>query len=460
MKKFLLILAVAMGAMMQAETFTRVTNVADLNDGDKVVMGCAAKNEVSAGFSDTYKYLDAISATFNGNEVTVSNPTLITLKKNGNYWNLYIGTKVIGHNSGSSDLDGQKCRYTTNFAISFETNGTANIVSQTPGKDNAEVFFNHHVSMSRFSLYKATSNQTPIELYKLDESTVSVSSVALNQTEAEMRVEDILSLQTTVLPANAVDKTLAWGSTDETVATVADGVVTAVGAGSAKIWVKATAVENISDTCYITVLPKAAEGNATYNAVRSAEHMPEGAKVFIGTIKGGENYVMGQYVSGNNIKGTAATYNTNRHSVTAPLQVAYTVHIEDGNYMFVDHDGYYLRTISASKLGSGDNDQYAKWTLGTFNEADGTVVLTASNGKGLYNNWQGTNDLFNIYDGIGDGSYLAYTIIYSDQAPEWTTVDIQTVESEGTETEKILRDGQIVIIRNGRMYDLTGRSIE
>ena len=70
-----------------------------------------------------------------------------------------------------------------------------------------------------------------------------------------------------------------------------------------------------------------------------------------------------------------------------------------------------LRTMSSTKLGSGDNDQYAKWTLGEFDEDDATVVLKASSGKGLYNNFQGTNDMFNIYDGLGDGTNLAKTVL-------------------------------------------------
>lgn len=423
MRKIIFSLAAVLCSMsMLAETFIKVTDAATLQDGDKVVMGCAAKGEVSAGFSSTYKYLDGVTATFQDDKATVENPKVITLKKNGSYWNLYLGSKVIGHNSGSSDLDGQKCRYTTNFAISFEANGTANIVSQTPGDKNAEVFFNHHTTSSRFSLYKASSNQLPIALYKLDESTIPEvvpTSVELNKSSLDLRVGDVETLTATVKPAEAEDKTVAWGTTDANVAAVVNGTVTAVAEGTAKIWVKATAAENVSDTCVVTVLPAAAEGSATYNAVQDAAYLPEGAKVFFGTIKDGENYVMGQYVSGNNIKGTAATYGENRHSVTAPLQVAYTVHIEDGKYMFVDHDGKYLRTISSSKLGSGENDTYAKWTLGEINEDDATVVLTATNGKGIYNNFQGTNDLFNIYESVGDGSYLAKIVLYSDQAPAW-----------------------------------------
>lgn len=462
MKKILLMLAAAVSAtMMQAETFVKVTDASGLADGDKVVMGCAAKSEVSAGFSSTYKYLDAVTATFDGNEVTVTNPTVITLKKNGSYWNLYIGSKVIGHNSGTSDLDGNKCRYTTNFAISIAANGTANIVSQTPGADNAEVFFNHHNTMSRFSLYKATSNQTPIELYKLDEGSVAVTSVSLSQTTAEVRLGNPLNLTATVLPDNAVDKTLAWGSTDESVATVANGTVTLKAVGTTKIWVKATAVENVSDTCVVTVLPAIVEGSATYNAVTKADYLAAGAKVFFGTIKDGENYIMGRYVSGNNIKGAAATYGESRHSVTAELQYAYTVEREGDYYLFVDQDGKYLRTLSSSKLGNGDNDQYAKWTLGTINAEDATVVLSASNSYGLYNNYQGSNDMFNIYSGY-NSEYLAYTVLYSDLAPEWGKqgTDVENVQGDKVQCTKILRDGQVLIIRNGETYTITGAKVQ
>lgn len=407
--------------IMRAETFVKVTDASALKDGDKIVLACASKSHVSGNFGDTKKFITAVSAEFADDKATLDNPTVITLKAHGNFWNLYIGTHAIGHKSGDNDLD-TKYRYTTDYAISFDNKGRANVVSQTPGKNQAEVFFCHHNTMDRFALYAANAYQTAIELYKLDEGStpdVKVKSVELNKQSLDLRVGESETLTATVKPDDAADKTLAWGSTNAQVASVKDGKVTAVAEGTAKIWVKATAVEGVSDTCVVTVLPKAAEGDATYNAVQKAEYLPAGAKVFIGTIKEGENYVMGQYVSGNNIKGVAATYGEGRHSVTAPVQVAYTVEREGEYYLFKDYDGKYLRTMSSTKLGSGEKDQYAKWTLGTFDEDDATVVLKASSGKGIYNNYQGSNDMFNVYDGIGDGSYLAKTVLYSDKAPEW-----------------------------------------
>lgn len=422
MRRFLFIFACAVGFWtLHAETFIKVTDAGTLKDGDKVVMAYPGAGKVSGNFSDTKKFLTAVDATFAEGKATLDAPTVLTLKKHGGFWNLFIGSHPVGHNSGTNDLD-TKYRYTTDYAISIESNGIAKIVSQTPGKNNNEVYFRYNAGSPRFNVYAANSTAVDIELYILDEGSVpdvEVKSVELNKQALSLRVGENETLTATVKPDDAVDKTLAWGSTDATIASVQNGKVTAVAEGTAKIWVKATAVEGVSDTCVVTVLPAAAEGNATYNAVQKADYLPAGAKVFIGTIKEGENYVMGQYTSGNNIKGVAASYGEGRHSVTAPLQVAYTVEREGDYYLFVDHDGNYLRTMSSTKLGSGANDQYAKWTLGEFDQDNATVVLKASSGKGLYNNFQGTNDMFNIYDGLGDGTNLALTVLYSDKAPAW-----------------------------------------
>lgn len=425
MKKILLFFAVcAVSALtLHAETFVKVTDVASLADGDKVIMAAEALNAVSAGFktgTGANKYLEGIDASFSSGTTTLTDPVYLDLHKAGDYWNFTLGGKPIGNKAGSNDFDTDK-KTLANFAISFGGDGNAIIVSQNKGESNATVQFYCNNTSHIFRLYSSTS-QTPIQLYKMDESTIPekvVTSVALNKSALELRVGETETLTVTVLPEEAKDKTVAWGSTDESKATVANGVITTKAEGTVKIWVKATAVENVSDTCVVTILPAAAVGDATYKAVQKAEYLPAGAKVFFGTVKDGENYVMGQYVSGNNIKGVAATYGEGRHSVTAPLQVAYTVERDGDYYLFVDHDGKYLRTISSSKLGNGAKDDYAKWTLGAIDEDDATVVLKATSGKGIYNNFQGTNDLFNIYDGIGDGTNLAKTILYSDKAPDW-----------------------------------------
>ena len=427
---------------LNAETFIKVTDPATLQDGDQVVLGYADKSHVSAGFSDTKKYIDVVSATFDGDNVTLSEPTIITLQKNGNYWNLYIGTKPVGHTSGNSDLD-TKYRYTTDFAIIIDGNGEAKVVSQTPGKNDNEVFFAYNPSSPRFALYHSGSNMKGISLYRLDETTIPdvvVKEVTIDPAELTLRVGDQATLTATLTPADAVDKTVEWGSTNPEVATVSNGVVTAVAKGTAQIWVKATAV-GLADTCSVTVLGAMDQTTVTYNAVKDPACLTEGAKVFFGTSKEGEDYIMGFYseeISKNNIKGVSATYGENRHTVTAELAYAYTVQREGDYIIFIDQDGNYLRPISDSKLRSSTTlDNQSKWTISAINQDDATVEVKNAyfTSRYIYNNCQGTNEIFNIYQGY-DPSYLAKTILYASTAPEWEdrvldswmTVDTTTLD--------------------------------
>ena len=67
-------------------------------------------------------------------------------------------------------------------------------------------------------------------------TTVKVTSITLSETTLNKKVGDAaVTLTATVKPDNATEKTVTWSSSDKTVATVADGNVTFVGAGTAII---------------------------------------------------------------------------------------------------------------------------------------------------------------------------------------------------------------------------------
>lgn len=82
---------------------------------------------------------------------------------------------------------------------------------------------------------------------------VAVTGVTLDKTTAELTVgEGTVTLAATVAPADAANKTVTWTSSDETVATVADGVVTPVAAGEATITVT-TQDGTKTAVCVVTV---------------------------------------------------------------------------------------------------------------------------------------------------------------------------------------------------------------
>ncbi|MDE6850780.1 MAG: Ig-like domain-containing protein, partial [Clostridia bacterium] len=82
--------------------------------------------------------------------------------------------------------------------------------------------------------------------------TVNVTGVSLDVTSATLKTGQTITLKETVLPINATNKAVTWDSGNKAVATVDNGVVTAVAAGQATITVK-TADGNFTETCKITV---------------------------------------------------------------------------------------------------------------------------------------------------------------------------------------------------------------
>ncbi len=80
--------------------------------------------------------------------------------------------------------------------------------------------------------------------------TVSTESVTLDKTSLSLAIGESATLTVTVKPDDATDKTVTWSSSDESVARVDNGKVTAVNAGQAKI---SAAVGNITTSCNVVV---------------------------------------------------------------------------------------------------------------------------------------------------------------------------------------------------------------
>ena len=89
-----------------------------------------------------------------------------------------------------------------------------------------------------------------------DDGDVSVTGVSLDRPSAELEVGGTLTLKATIEPANATNSNVSWSSSDVKVATVENGTVTAVAAGTAVITVT-TADGGKEASCTITVKEKA-----------------------------------------------------------------------------------------------------------------------------------------------------------------------------------------------------------
>ncbi|MBA2938994.1 S-layer homology domain-containing protein [Paenibacillus sp. CGMCC 1.16610] len=176
-------------------------------------------------------------------------------------------------------------------------------------------------------------------------STVHVTGVSLSQQAASLKVGEALTLTASIAPANADNKNVHWSSSNEAIATVENGQITAQAAGSAVITVT-TSDGSYSASCIVTVTQQdihegiynvtttvnAASQQVTlegYVASSSAETVtfrvidPEGNVDWIGqTLSGPEGKFVFTFTPSNKIQGEfTAALGTNE--LAAPIFVKF-----------------------------------------------------------------------------------------------------------------------------------------
>lgn len=82
---------------------------------------------------------------------------------------------------------------------------------------------------------------------------VPVSAITLSQTSQSLKVGESVTLTAEVTPEDATNPAVEWTTSDANVATVENGTITAVAAGSATITATATDGSGISASCAVTV---------------------------------------------------------------------------------------------------------------------------------------------------------------------------------------------------------------
>lgn len=252
------------------------------------------------------------------------------------------------------------------------------------------------------------------------EPPVEVTGVTLDQAEAAVEVGSTVTLTATVEPENATDKTVKWSSSDETIATVADGVVTGVACGEATITVKAGKFEA---TCVVTVSNAVDATGVTLDQTElsmarwtsetlTATVVPEDANEKTVTWSSSDESIatVDDGVVTANCEGTAAiTATTTDGGFTATCAVTVT----DTEKPDKDDDGYYI-------IDSADD---LVWFAKHVNSVAGTstdnakmtcdIDLSTEVGSGI-GNWVpiGDADVNASYGGTFDGGKFTISGMY------------------------------------------------
>ena len=170
-------------------------------------------------------------------------------------------TGIVLDKTNASIKTGESLRLSATVSPANATNKTVTWESSAPNVATVSNGVVTGVSAGQATIKAKAGDFTATCVVKVTQT--PSAAVTLNKTELALTIGKTEKLTATVTPADAADKTVAWGSSNTSVATVSNGVVTAVGAGTATITAK---VGGATATCVVKVtqvLPTAISLNKT-----------------------------------------------------------------------------------------------------------------------------------------------------------------------------------------------------
>ncbi len=209
---------------------------------------------------------------------------------------MYAGAGSGGGHSFVCDGYDSSDKFHFNWGWSGDNDGFYSVNSLVPGSGGAGG-----------GSYDFSEEQDVIIGIEPDKPSVAVTSITLNPTTLTLKQNEKATLTATVLPTDA-QQTVKWTSSDEAVATVANGIVTGKAQGTARITAAATDDSGIKAECNVTVTSEVLEvsdfsdvyeSNVTLTTDGSTS--ASAAKVIIGgteydALKFGTSKIKGEWV--------------------------------------------------------------------------------------------------------------------------------------------------------------------
>lgn len=223
-----LLLKKADGTYTQSPSISYYNGGTDLIDGALYTMKAFLSDFQQGKYLVAYVIDDTVERTYEAaTEVSISGPEILLLANTD-------GVQLTA--SVSPDAANQKVTWTS------ETPNIATV------DENGLV---KPVAIGEATI-KAAASETVFATctIKVVEQAVSATGVTLSQETASLKIGGTVTLTATPEPENTTD-TLKWASANPTIATVANGVVTAVAAGTVNI---TATYGSVSATCEVTVI--------------------------------------------------------------------------------------------------------------------------------------------------------------------------------------------------------------
>ncbi len=198
-------------------------------------------------------------------------------KGDSELWNVanngHIEKIVVTYNKGADSMDvyfGNSAKPTSSKAT---VSASSDVYTYTPTQPYYDYFLIKNSGLS-------VSNAEKIEIYYAEAENVDVSSVSIPQDSVSLEIGGTSSVNATVLPANATNKSLTYSSSDNRVVSVSSsGVMTGLMEGKATVTATSVSNPSASDSLEVTVLPAKEEGGHKVSISPSTWEMSEGSSL-------------------------------------------------------------------------------------------------------------------------------------------------------------------------------------
>ena len=158
-----------------------------------------------------------------------------------------IGQQAFAYNEKMTDF---YCYASTPPSLQYNENLTFRKSGSTSTEYHPDVYL--HVPAASLSAYKA---KEPWKSFKsVTAIQVSLESLTLTSHEVLMGINSTYRLSCSFMPSDASNKNVTWSSSDNNIATVSNGLVSAKAVGEAYIYAISNENPEIKDSCLVTVV--------------------------------------------------------------------------------------------------------------------------------------------------------------------------------------------------------------
>ena len=258
--------------LTEGETFQLEASVAPDNASDKTISWSSSDNNIATvadGLVSTWKAGEVVITAKAGDCTATCSLTVIN-KANPELPDT-TDVPITGIKLDRSEAELSEGESLTLVATITPDNATDKSISWSSSDESIATVVNGAVTALKMGEVVITAKAGECIAscsIRVKAKEIPVESITLDKTEAELTEGETLTLVAMVSPENATDKSIVWSSSDERIATVADGLVSTLKAGEAIITAQCG---NLSATCRIIVKakPDALESVELHTGIRS-----------------------------------------------------------------------------------------------------------------------------------------------------------------------------------------------